>query len=296
MPMIQCSECSNRYNSDLFDECPICADREAKLAVAQDPSTGAEALVMLIRDSSPSVSNAAKQNPNTPAWATGTDLDIAKTPEAPADLLGKLVFSDDVHVVEAALANPSTPQWAANRARRNRGEDVPDHQGRIGSHTYSGGGGRGNRVSAGQRRLTKAQLSTTDHLPGQRIIEVLGLVYASKSHTKWKGNSQYERLLTAMEGSEAELVSKANNLGANAIVGIRVSANSAAGNSSMLDVGNSDGIIIVGTAVRTEPLPTPEPQQMCPSCRELIHHKATKCRYCQEKLHDEESESQTDKD
>lgn len=279
--MVQCSGCNNTFNSDIFEQCSICESRAAKLAAAQDPGTKVHELVMLVRDASPEVAEAARTNPATPAWATGTDLDVAKSPDAPPDLLGKLVLGDDIAVVEAALANPATPPWAANRARRNRGEDVPEGVVRIGS---AGTVHPGTSTRPGSRRLTKNQLTTTESLPGQRIVEVLGLVYASRSHTKWKGNSQYQRLLTAMDGAREDLLANAAAMGANAVVSIRVSANSAAGNSSGLDVGNSDAVVVVGTAVRTEPLPTSPPQQLCPACRELIHHEATRCRYCHETL------------
>jgi len=269
MPMVQCTGCNTKYNTDVETSCSICAERSAKLTAAQDLSTNEAQLGQLAIDSAPEVVAAARANPNAPAWVKGTDRDRASNPETPPDLLGKLVLSSDEQVVEAALKNPSTPQWASNRARRDRGEVIQDS---------TGASQAPRKVRAGPK------LATTDTLPGQRIIEVLGIVYASKSHTKWKGLSQYERLLTAMEGAEAELADKARRLGGNAVVGIRVSANSATGNSSGLDVGNSDGVIVVGTAVRTVSEPSPEAQQRCPYCREFVNHRASKCRYCHEDL------------
>jgi len=274
--MVHCAECGTKFNRDLEEECPICLVRNEQVRLASDPETSQDELAKLARSSVPIVVAAVGANPNAPDWVKGSDLDRANNPESPSELLGKLVLSDDHEIAEAALRNPSTPQWAANRVRRERGE-IP--------------GNENESVRPKQRGRAGVLLVTTDSLPGHRISEVLGLVYASKSHTKWKGNSQYERLLTAMQGSETELAAKARSLGGNAVVGIRVSANSAAGNSSMLDVGNSDGIILVGTAVRAVAEVKPEGKQRCMSCRELVHHRATKCRYCHEPLEGESTSS-----
>ena len=230
--------------------------------------TSQEELARLAADQSEEVAAAVMANPSAPEWAKETPLERAKNSETPSDVLGKLVLSGDEEVVEAALGNPSTPEWASKRARRDRGESLPD-----------------SGPAPGARRAFRGMpLSTTDHLPGQKITEVLGLVYASKSHTQWKALSQYERLLKAMEGSEAELVDRTRSLGGNAVIGIQVSANSASGKGSGFDGGNSDGVIVVGTAVRAVPEVTAEKMQRCMSCRELVHHLAVKCRYCHEAL------------
>ena len=81
MPMIECSTCGTKYNTDLVDKCPICEYRASESDLvgqtqASDPST----------------------DPAT---------------------LGQMALSDDPRVAEAAIANPNTPDWAKRRAQQN---------------------------------------------------------------------------------------------------------------------------------------------------------------------------------
>ncbi len=105
------------------------------------------------------------------------------------------------------------------------------------------------------------QLSNLEHLPAHRIVQQLDVVYGSTVRSKHVGKDLFASLknivggeLTAytelLEESRQEavgrMIAKAEQLGANAIVGIRFSTSSIAAGAAEL--------FVYGTAVIAEPL------------------------------------------
>ncbi len=103
-------------------------------------------------------------------------------------------------------------------------------------------------------------LTTTEHIPGYRIVKVLGIVSASVVKAKHLGKDMMA-LLRGIVGGEVKeytellaearnealnrLKQKAKELGANAVVGIRLS-------TSTITTGAAE-ILAYGTAVIVEP-------------------------------------------
>ena len=100
-------------------------------------------------------------------------------------------------------------------------------------------------------------LSTLPYLPGFDITRSLGLVTATMSHTAWKAASQKARLATAIDGALQTMWGVAKSRGADAVIGISVMPNNSEGGSSAF--GSSDGVVVIGTAVRIRPVVDPVP-------------------------------------
>ncbi len=96
----------------------------------------------------------------------------------------------------------------------------------------------------------KLILTTTQEIPGQKIKKILRIVFASSSEVAGL-NRQETRLRKTAESALIGLEKQAIEIGANAIIGITVSANSSQGGSSAL-FGSSDAVLAMGTAVLLE--------------------------------------------
>ncbi len=79
-------------------------------------------------------------------------------------------------------------------------------------------------------------ISTTDHIPGYRIVKTIGLVLAV-------GEYKMSRPQKAIYNALGDLIQQAKDRGGNAIIGLRIS--SANGSEAM-------AVVVYGTAVRVE--------------------------------------------
>lgn len=98
----------------------------------------------------------------------------------------------------------------------------------------------------------KLILTTTQEIPGRKIKKILRIVFASSSEMAGL-NRQETRLRKTAESALIGLEKQALEIGANAIIGITVSANSSQGGSSTF-AGSSDAVLALGTAVLLEDL------------------------------------------
>ena len=107
------------------------------------------------------------------------------------------------------------------------------------------------------RRKSHFLQSTTDTIPGYDVLEHKGLVVAAVSTMLFGKliNKQEDRLAHAAEKALAEVSAKAAGLGANAVVGIRMTANNVEGG---VMASNSTGVLASGTAVLVVARPNPE--------------------------------------
>lgn len=102
-----------------------------------------------------------------------------------------------------------------------------------------------------QTSSTELLQSTTDWMPGHEVLEHRGLVIAAVSTMLFGKliNKQEDRLAHAADKALEELSKKALALGANAVIGIRLTANNAEGGAL---ASNSTGVLASGTAVRVK--------------------------------------------
>lgn len=91
-------------------------------------------------------------------------------------------------------------------------------------------------------------LSTLENNPNLRIEKIHGAIFGSSSKIAWGLSRQSERLDNAAELALLSLRQQADEIGANAVIGISLSANSSQGSSAAF-MGSSEGIIAIGTAV-----------------------------------------------
>lgn len=126
---------------------------------------------------------------------------------------------------------------------------------------------------------SKVLLATSPELADHDIVRTIGLVYSARSHTKWKANTQRDRLLIALDGAMARLRESAAEVGANAVVSVAIAANSSEGGSAVFG-GSSDAIVLLGTAVWVRKRTAPAVRRPCPICKEDIISDALKCRFC----------------
>lgn len=97
------------------------------------------------------------------------------------------------------------------------------------------------------RPVSQAMVASTDHLPGYRVEQLLGVVTSVGSNS---GFSAKAKGGNALSDSLASLCEQAGGLGANAIIGLGMSAFGAGGGITNALGGDAVGIAIWGTAVR----------------------------------------------
>jgi len=110
----------------------------------------------------------------------------------------------------------------------------------------------GHLLPAPVRVKPKLLQSTTETIAGYEVVEHKGLVTAAISTMLFNKivNKQEDRLNHATEQALVEISIQAANLGANALVGIRLTANNAEGGAL---AANSTGVLASGTAVVVRP-------------------------------------------
>ena len=95
----------------------------------------------------------------------------------------------------------------------------------------------------------KIYISSIDNVPGKKTKEFKGIVFASVSELA-AFEKQQSRLIRSTYGVLKSLESQAIDLGANAVVGIRIAANNSTGTA--WSGGSSDSLTAIGTAVVVE--------------------------------------------
>ena len=94
-------------------------------------------------------------------------------------------------------------------------------------------------------------LTTTDSVPGKKVLEYKRIVFSSSSEQSGLGSgAQHDRLLRSTQAALKSLESQAQALGANAVIGISIVANNSTGTG--LTGGSSESITATGTAVVIE--------------------------------------------
>ncbi len=104
-------------------------------------------------------------------------------------------------------------------------------------------------------------VTTTENIPGYRIVKVFGLVSGSSARARNIGRDivatlrniaggevkEYTELMAeSREIALKRMIDKAKSLGANAVIGVRIS-------TSMISSGVAE-IVFYGTAVKVEPV------------------------------------------
>jgi uncharacterized protein YbjQ (UPF0145 family) len=243
--MVSCSSCSTTFNDSEFNSCPTCASRQVTDVVAADDESA---------------------------------LALAKDRDTSSEVLSQLAISTkDPQVALALMLNPSTPDRGRRRLQNMatpemthafRQAGVPENWALV------EGIGVPNAISP-----NKVLLATSPELADHDIVRTIGLVYSARSHTKWKANTQRDRLLIALDGAMARLRESSAEVGANAVVSVAIAANSSEGGSAVFG-GSSDAIILLGTAVWVRKRTAPAVRRPCPICKEDIISDALKCRFC----------------
>ena len=201
-------------------------------------------------------------------------LRIAQSPDTDGDALAELALNGTTEVLNAVMENENTPDWVKEKIRDEAA----------------------NAYNAAQASPSRHNIlvTTTSTMPGYEIVEVLGIVYASKSHTRFKGMSQYERLLQAMDGALIDLREAARRKGGNAIIGVTLTANNSEQNATTL--GGSDGVVLAGTAVHvSKSVSAGRHTRSCPECFEPIDYRARKCPHCTSQIK-QDAEAHTPKE
>lgn len=97
----------------------------------------------------------------------------------------------------------------------------------------------------------RIKISSTETIPGFRVVKYIGPVSELSSASGWsassKGNSALSRALDGLSSS-------ASSLGGNAIVGLQASAFGAGGGITNMLGGDAVGILLIGTCVVVEAL------------------------------------------
>jgi uncharacterized protein YbjQ (UPF0145 family) len=92
-------------------------------------------------------------------------------------------------------------------------------------------------------------LTTTEFVPGKKIVDFKGIVFSSSSEMSNLGTgSQDERLLQSTYLALKSLERQAHFRGANAIIGIKISSSNSTFTNGFT-VGMSDAVTATGTAV-----------------------------------------------
>lgn len=127
--------------------------------------------------------------------------------------------------------------------------DDPDSDVRESArHRLSGASTQFDKYEVSSEIRSTFFMVTTDLIPGAEITKTIGLVSGTSSKMALGVNKQSERLDLALNSALVELELQAKAKGANAVVGIHVTANSSQGASAAF-MGSSDGVLAVGTAV-----------------------------------------------
>lgn len=165
----------------------------------------------------------------------------------------ELATSSFVNVREAVARNIHTPEDALKLLTKDKSQSIKDlAEARLRSEdpTASGLVDEYQEVINFDEEIT-LYFSTLQNDPTVKIKKSLGLVYGSSSKMALGVNTQAARLNKAMHVALLEAQHFAKTLGANAVVGVQISANSSQGASATL-MGSSEGIVVIGTAVITE--------------------------------------------
>ena len=185
-------------------------------------------------------------------------LRLAQSPDTDVDALAELALNGTTEVLNAVMENENTPDWLK--------EKIQDEA-------------ANRRAAQAQSRGDYVLITTTSAIPGYEIDEVLGIVYASRSHTRYKGISQHQRLMQAMDGALNDLRTAARSRGGNAIFGVTLTANNSEQHLSGL--GGSDGVVLSGTAVQVRKTKRDARHTRgCPECFEPIDYRAKRCPHC----------------
>lgn len=108
-----------------------------------------------------------------------------------------------------------------------------------------------NKYETNYEKKPTLFITTTPEIPGAPISKTLGLVSGSSSKMALGFNKQSDRLDMALNNALLDLELQARVLGANAVVGLQIVANSSQGSSAAF-MGSSEGIVALGTAVIAE--------------------------------------------
>lgn len=180
-------------------------------------------------------------------------LQRAGDPATDEDDLGKLAFHDDARVRQAVLGNPSTPAWARSRLQREMAPSAPMALAPLGGQPSSG---------SGRLYALNPFVSTLDFIPGHTVVAVKGTIYSSTSTMGTKAKTDDGSWINRLEGrlehatreSLQKLWQRAQQEGANAVIGVRIAAADSEGSGVM--AARSSGVVLLGTAVIVQPTPS----------------------------------------
>lgn len=180
------------------------------------------------------------------------EIALAKKSKKAEELL-ELASSNFVDVREAVARNVHTPADALKLLSQDKSKSIQDLvNARLNSEDPAAAGlvDEYQEVIDFDEEIT-LYFSTLQNDPTIKIKKSLGLVYGSSSKMALGVNTQATRLNKAMHVAMLDAQYFAKTLGANAVIGVQISANSSQGASATL-MGSSEGIVVVGTAVITE--------------------------------------------
>lgn len=180
------------------------------------------------------------------------EIALAKKSKNGDELL-ELASSSFVDVREAVARNVHTPAGALKLLSQDKSKSIQDlANARLNSEDPAAAGlvDEYQEVIDFDEEIT-LYFSTLQNDPTIKIKKSLGLVYGSSSKMALGVNTQATRLNKAMHVAMLDAQYFAKTLGANAVIGVQISANSSQGASATL-MGSSEGIVVVGTAVITE--------------------------------------------
>lgn len=101
------------------------------------------------------------------------------------------------------------------------------------------------------REVPTDKVTTMTAVPGTEVVRSLGVVTALSSSSVWTAGHKGQ---TALDAALTRLRVSAHDMGANAVVGLQVSAFGAAGGVTSVVGGDAVGVVLVGTAVKVRPL------------------------------------------
>jgi len=105
---------------------------------------------------------------------------------------------------------------------------------------------------ADYNRALGVKVFTVDVPSTFEVLEELGTVFGvSSKQAFWGLSKQSDRLSMAYDAALVDLKVQAYEMGADAIVGIRIALNNSEGSSARV-AGSSEAVVILGTAVKTK--------------------------------------------